>query len=139
MPIDVRTIFCDDIRREDNGKMMLIGVYVDDLVPGAIPSSFPMSIWVSIKGETIKKGALTVELLLPGGGQVKMVGEIEELPADVTTSFTFIGFPVEIKETGEIKVQLTFGDNKPIDAGRLTIRAPAESATNAELTKLAQT
>jgi len=138
MPIDVRTIFCDDIRREDNGKMMLIGVYADDLVPSAIPSSFLMSIWVSITGEAVEKGSLTVKLLLPGGGQVKMVGEIEELPADVTTSFTFVGFPVEIKDAGEIQVQLTFGDNKPIDAGKLTVRAPVESATNPELTKLAQ-
>jgi hypothetical protein len=35
------TIICDDVRREDNGKMMLIGVYNDKIVVPQIPFQLP--------------------------------------------------------------------------------------------------
>lgn len=40
MPINVSTVICDDARREDSGKMILIGVYNDTII-------FPQSEWES--------------------------------------------------------------------------------------------
>lgn len=122
MPIEARTVFCDDIRREDNGKMILIGVYADDLIPGAMPSAFPLSLWISIKGERIGSDRLTVTLSQPGGNQLKLNGQIGEVPEDASASLIFSGLPIEIKEPGLIAVTLALGDNDPIDAGSLLVR-----------------
>lgn len=36
------TVFCDDVRTEDNGKQILIGVYGNDMVVGQFPHSQPL-------------------------------------------------------------------------------------------------
>jgi hypothetical protein len=42
MPITARYILvCDDFRREDNGKMILIGLYLPDMVVAQIPFVMP--------------------------------------------------------------------------------------------------
>lgn len=35
------TLICDDFRREDNGKLILIGVYVDTIVLPQLPFALP--------------------------------------------------------------------------------------------------
>ena len=37
MPKVNNIVICDDVRREDNGKHILVGVYGADIVPGALP------------------------------------------------------------------------------------------------------
>ena len=39
-------IFCDDIRREDNGKDILIGVYSGNFVISQLPNPVTISVWV---------------------------------------------------------------------------------------------
>ena len=39
-------IFCDDIRREDNGKELLIGVYSGSLQVPILPAPVMLSVWV---------------------------------------------------------------------------------------------
>ena len=51
MKVEASTVFCDEIRREDNGKPILIGVYTDDLVPGTLPALFPLSVWKKAEGK----------------------------------------------------------------------------------------
>jgi hypothetical protein len=42
MPITARYILvCDDVRREDNGKMMVIGLYLPDMIVPQIPFILP--------------------------------------------------------------------------------------------------
>jgi hypothetical protein len=42
MPINARYILmCDDVRREDNGKIILIGLYTPDMVAHQIPFVMP--------------------------------------------------------------------------------------------------
>lgn len=124
MPSKIHTVFCDDIRREDNGKMILIGVYMDDLVPSSIPLTFPLSLWVTFKSEEADAGKLSIILTLPGGKHVKMHADMEEMPAGSNVSFIFGGVPVEIREPGMITVQLQFADDEPIDAGSLIVTPP---------------
>ena len=136
MPIEARTVFCDDIRREDSGKMILIGVYAEDLIPGTIPSTFPLSFWIVVNGGKIDKGKLTISILQPGGNEFKLDGQIGEVPADANTSLVFTGLPMQISEPGLIKVQLTFDNNKPIEAGSLIVRPPLVPQTGEDASQI---
>jgi hypothetical protein len=40
-------IVCDDIRREDNGKLLLLGVYVGDILLPSFPSSIALSFYAT--------------------------------------------------------------------------------------------
>lgn len=50
-PLASSAIFCDEIRREDNGKLILLGVYLDDLLVPKFPALLPgLSIAVVLSG-----------------------------------------------------------------------------------------
>jgi hypothetical protein len=51
------TILCDDIRREDTGKLILIGVYQTNIVASHFPVE--LSLFVHAEGEVIEAGAVT--------------------------------------------------------------------------------
>src|SRR6266487_6946441 len=39
-------VICDDVRREQNGKDLLIGVYSGDILVQAFPFTLPLSMWM---------------------------------------------------------------------------------------------
>jgi hypothetical protein len=46
VPVDIKSaIICDDIRREDNGKMLFIGVYVGEILVAEFPIALRLT-WV---------------------------------------------------------------------------------------------
>ena len=57
-------IVCDDIRREDNGKEFLVGVYSADIIPMAMPVVFGLSFWVPI--EVKRQGNTNVNFRIKG-------------------------------------------------------------------------
>lgn len=40
-------ILCEEIRREDNGKLLFIGVYQDNILAYQFPSNLKLSFWIS--------------------------------------------------------------------------------------------
>ena len=47
IPLEFREVLvCDDIRREDNGKAILIGVYYGDIVVSQFPISMRLNYWL---------------------------------------------------------------------------------------------
>lgn len=48
-------IICDDVRREDNGKEILIGVYTGDMIFAQLPGTMRACIWLPWWGKTSAK------------------------------------------------------------------------------------
>lgn len=42
-------ILCDDVRREDNGKFLIIGVYVEDIRVPVFPYNLALWLWTRMK------------------------------------------------------------------------------------------
>ena len=106
MAISASVIFCDDIRVEMNGKLMFIGVYPGDLVPGALPQTMSLSIWVRLRGVT--PGAHTVRFAVGANDATQTEAEV---PLVVQTgkeaNISIIGLPVELKDYGHISFSLS--------------------------------
>ncbi len=49
MPVTATVLFCDDIRFEMSGKMLFVGVYLDDLVPVVLHLVIQLAIWVRVQ------------------------------------------------------------------------------------------
>ena len=78
MQIKARTVFCDDIRIEENGKEILVGVYMVDLVPDTLPARFPLSIWINATGFESGKHPFAIKIAFPGvAEEFKMNTEID--------------------------------------------------------------
>lgn len=100
-------ILCDDVRREDNGKDILIGVYTGDVLVPKFPISMSICLWLLMKTKGMGDFERSVRVLDPAGkiiaaGQFRAtIGEKEEGFA----SFALTKMPLNIQSTGEIKFQ----------------------------------
>ena len=60
LPDNVFSLVCDEIRREDNGKLIMIGVYVGEILVPTFPANLRLTIWAQWKSPA--KNAESFEL-----------------------------------------------------------------------------
>lgn len=124
MKVEARTVFRDEIRREDNGKPILIGVYTDDLVPGTLPARFPLSVWIKAEGIDAGNHPLSVKFAFPGVEKKPEVrGEVKVGDSSAPVSLIIAGIPAEVHQAGFIGVELDV-NGETLDAGELCVRSP---------------
>lgn len=118
--------FCDDVRQEVSGKHVLIGTYTGNLIPGAVPSTFPMSIVVKVQGLT-GKHSFSMQLLAPDGTSVLNVSDELDVPEDIGGfPLIFVDAPMTVKGAGDIRVMMSIDGEPAVAAGFLTVQlAPA--------------
>jgi len=102
LKITAHGIICDDIRREDNGKLLIIGAYDGGFVPGKIPVQFPLSLWLTVHGVDVGTHDFKLQLVFPDDKKFESEGELEVLDDAMPASMFFIGFPAAITGFGEI-------------------------------------
>jgi hypothetical protein len=79
----VQALLCDDVRREFNGKQIIIGVYGDDVVLPNLPISIPLCLWMRFKFPA--SGAYPLELVVVGERQQRLL-PIQPVQVNVTDS-----------------------------------------------------
>lgn len=77
MPKFKYVLFCDDVRTEQNGKKILIGVYTGKLLVGSFPFAAKVSILIIVQPPA-ETSSLTIEVRLQSGAK------IAEANADIT-------------------------------------------------------
>lgn len=111
--MQVRTnyaVICDDIRREDNGKLIYIGVYGRDIQVSSMPATLALSVALSLtvdeageinlefaweyEGKTISRGKGQIAMAEPGVGMIN----IPALPIP------------DLKEPGKLEFKVRFDD-----------------------------
>lgn len=119
-------VFCDDIRQEGNGKHILIGVYGNDLVPGSLPATFPLSLWLKVDDPPLGLRKFKFTLKSSTGDEAGLEGELQ-LPEDASQKsvvLAFGGLPVQVRSPGQVTAHLSF-DGKPAEkVGTLEVTQP---------------
>lgn len=135
------TIICDDVRKEDNGKILLLGVYPENIVVPQFPFKMPsLCFYELLASDTAGKWPLkfrmektdTRERIIEGEGQL----EIEKAPSNGLTVFRFVD--VTIKSAGTYQLVAEIGDQRltvaqfevttPEALAELSRRSSAENA-----------
>lgn len=108
-------MLCDDIRQENNGKRIFIGVYDDSIIVPSVPLTIPQIVFYSkwdITAAPIKK--FEFKMVQPGG---KIIGPIvNELSPPSPESngrkaIVQIGLtPFNIEASGEYRIQAKIND-----------------------------
>lgn len=107
MAISAAVTFCDDIRIENTGKLLLVGVYPDNLVPGALPQLLTLSVWVRLKG--VPPGDHNLHFTFGANDEKSIEGDValKVEQGKETAQLYLVGLPVELKKHGNIFFALT--------------------------------
>lgn len=102
----ISAIICDDVRREINGKDILIGVFGSGMKIGAIPSLVSLSFWLELYA-TAGSHELTLRMIDPNGATVFQTPTNKvETKIDGFNHSAIVGAPIQISLTGDFKLQI---------------------------------
>jgi hypothetical protein len=125
-------IFCDDIRREDNGKELLIGIYSANLQLSVFPASIILSVWVPFERTGVGKVPIEFRLIGPDGMTLGFgTMELNFTERDsVASSLPLRGLPTILLRPGEITFQLRQHDESWETVRKLTIEEKHRASVN---------
>ena len=66
----LQALICDDVRREFNGKEIIIGVYQDEIILEALPATIELSLWMRLKMPDDKDHPAEFRAVDPQGTEV---------------------------------------------------------------------
>lgn len=135
-------IFCDDIRREDNGKLIFIGVYPEDIYPHKFPANLRLSLWVTSELESETSSAEYQLLVKPlsGGTPAEIslgkleFGVTEDTPPDAKHSVNFALSNIAVKFLDESELVFRTRDKggKWRKVASRLVKNPPDSSTENE-------
>lgn len=106
----VQAIVCDDIRCENNGKFMFIGVYLENIILPNMPATIVLALWLRMKIHLLAKTSLEArikgsaldgnEIALPDIdlSEEEMIGQSIDIP------IIWPKIKLELKKEGEIEI-----------------------------------
>lgn len=114
-PRILNTLVCDDVRLENNGKEILIGVYNGTVIIDSVPAFFPtFSIRVLVKPTEIREYNINGAITAPSGlAAAQFSGKLNVLTTKFLMTFSLKISPLIINELGEYHVKI--GIDAPIE------------------------
>ncbi len=131
--VKAEVLFCDDIRIEQSGKHILIGVYPSDLVVPQIPFVLPVALWIRVH----EMDAVINDAMI----EIGYKDEVPFLKADVNFSnrsvdvpvvFPLPQIPVSITKPGILQVKLGARPDAMFEIGTLKVVPQWELQNNAQ-------
>lgn len=127
MSIDVKALFCDDIRQEANGKFILIGVYSGEMNVGSGPASLMISTWLQISGLSAGLHILRFSARKHVGSQrielAKIEAELEVIEGSLPIAMPLQGLPMNVDSDCSISLSVSFDGTPEVLAGSLEVKA----------------
>jgi hypothetical protein len=129
-------VLCDDIRFENNGKLLLIGVYSDVVQVFKLPLQL-RSLGLAVRARAMSRGriAFTVTASDPQGNNlIEANGEMNyEGEPGRTIWLPIVMGPTLLTTEGTYGVRIVLGDGTPIHETFLVKKTPAEQVVAAPL------
>jgi hypothetical protein len=100
-------IVCDDVRQEKNNKFILIGVYVDKILPSQFPGLIAPMLWLQFSPTRV--GEFSGSVRVRYGKKVAAEGLIKIAVKKLgVSSITLGNIPVQLHEPGLLEFQMQF-------------------------------
>ena len=113
-PFDISSVvLCDDARQENNGKHILIGVYIHSVLVSGFPTNLTLTVWAEIKPKEVGEFSGEIRVVEDDDDSVLLQGEarITTKNLDLTT-VQFLRMPLEFQREGDYLFQWKFGDDE---------------------------
>ena len=115
------TIFCDDIRVENTGKLILVGVYGTDIILGLPENPIPLAIWVRFFGLNPGTHKNTISFRFNGELVADFSGEIIATEDSIPQAW-LNGVVFNFNEEGTLQSTITFDDGTEIVASPISVK-----------------
>lgn len=98
-------IVCDQVRREDNGKEILIGVYSSDILIPLFPATLLLAFWVQVSAQ--KAGSYDIEFRIKVNGKLaaELSGKTAIKKGSAISSISTPQVPIEFRSIGTLGVE----------------------------------
>lgn len=90
----IDAILCDEVRREDNGKLIIIGVYTTDIVFRGFPASKSLSLWAHFTAPNVKKLELDFRIKAAISPSIPLFTSQGLVDVENPQNEVFITFPI---------------------------------------------
>ena len=108
-------IICDDIRKEENGKLLIVGAYPEGIAISNLPAQLTLGVIFLFQSSGPGHVSFQIELRAPGGdtarANIEMDVKYEPRPHSVAT-VPLSGIPVAIKEEGDMILAFRHKDDE---------------------------
>jgi hypothetical protein len=115
-------LLCDDIRREVNGKAILIGVYSGDIIVPTAPTSLGLGLWLQGRAvEATSKVRIRLESVSNSTAVVSDAGSLPDastIAPDESFLFALSRLIVQIAGQGHLSVCMKYGDRDWVELFR---------------------
>lgn len=115
-------IICDDVRKENTGKDILIGVYSGAVNVQAYPTAFRAAFWIEMEPEGTGRVQCEFSIATPSGNPPLKVGFDLDVVETGTAVFVMGGVPLTLERDGDIVISAKIGS----DAERVVKRKPVK-------------
>ncbi len=104
------TLVCDDVRREDNGKWLYLGVYAHNILVAAVPTNLMLSLVFRLKPKKVVQTDVEVRALLDGAMLSGIKGQIQFTEMN-SENFPTPSIPIPIAHLGVLEFQVREGSS----------------------------
>ena len=116
-------IVCDDVRREDNGKLIIIGAYASDIRISSHSANLRLSLLVAARSETEHRSLVNARIMQDGKRIFEPKEGIElHIPAKDIFLFSFGSIPVAIEVGKILDFQVRFDQGRYRSVSKLHVR-----------------
>ncbi len=116
-------IVCDDVRREDNGKLIIIGAYASDIGLSSKSANLRLSLLVAVRSETEHQTLVTARVMQDGKPIFEPKGGVKiRMPAKDIAMFSFGSIPVAIEAGKMLDFQVRFDQGRYRSACKIQVR-----------------
>ena len=122
-------IICDDIRKEDSGKYILIGVYGENITVSRFPFSSTFAFWISVmthrEGEILCQWKMTHDKL----GDLSITdGKITIKKIEAESPIPLRQVPVQVHEAGVLSLKVRESEGRWRTVKSIPIRLGSEKS-----------
>lgn len=135
MNITGQVLFCDDIRKEDNGKSILIGVYTDEMQPSTLPQHLTLSFYARLNGFPVGEHTLTGNVFINDKIHQTANLTLKVGAADRPVNIMFFGVPLYLEKAGAISLEIICLETGASFRDSLPVRDPILPAIYEPITK----
>ena len=120
----VYAIVCDDVRREDNGKLIIIGTYASDIRIPSCSARLRLTILVAVRSETEHQSLVKIRVMQDGKQIFEMKEELElSFVAQDLSLISIVGMPVVAEIGKTLDFQVRFDQGRFRSACKLNVKA----------------
>jgi hypothetical protein len=115
-------VVCEDVRREDNGKEFLIGVYSGPIFTNAMPCTLVLTHWISLEASAPGACKLECKIINTDESIIHPVPPIKlSIPGDIGSVSLGVGAAINVSKSGAMTFHVRQNDGEWIEASRKII------------------